>query len=77
MSLYHCTIFFICNIPEVKFMSISTHTEYRKNCVIPHAKKRDCASAQMNDYWSQTREGRLCGAQTTAKVNCKLHSHIL
>lgn len=28
-------------------MHISIHTEYRRNCIISHAKKRDCASPQM------------------------------
>jgi hypothetical protein len=28
-------------------------------------------------YWSQAKDDRLSSAKTTAKVNCKLHSHYL
>ena len=46
MSLYHCTIF--CSKSEVKFMHIlSTQNIEKKNCIISHAQKPDCASAQM------------------------------
>jgi len=60
-------------------MHISIHTEqYRKKTVLSHTQKSPTAlQSKCNGYGSQARENRLCGAQTTAMVTCKLHSHSL
>jgi hypothetical protein len=47
------------------------------NCIISHAQTQlhfcpMCFQVEYIGYWSQTREGRLFPAQTTANVNCKL-----
>ena len=74
--------FIMCSVydkPEVKFTHNSNHTErYRERSIISHAQNTDCTSAQCNLTGTHrslvTKDGRLSAAQTTAKVNCRLHS---